>query len=160
MARNCLPCSRSMAQFPDAETYSPGEIMGVCPIRVTSSRSPLTLMRRTQKPFSALWKVTRSTRPARRSCSLVVSCGILGFSMGGVAEKYERTVSGAEYRLNQWNNSSDPQHFLNFLPEPHGHGSLRPTLASLRRKGCVSSSFEVRIFPIRDSIACMRRGSK
>ena len=25
-----------------------------------------------------------------------------------------------------------PWHFLNFLPLPHGHGSLRPTLASWR----------------------------
>jgi len=25
-----------------------------------------------------------------------------------------------------------PQHFLNFLPLPHGHGSLRPTFFSLR----------------------------
>jgi hypothetical protein len=28
---------------------------------------PTRLVRRTQKPFSALWKVTRSTRPARAS---------------------------------------------------------------------------------------------
>src|SRR5215831_18224817 len=25
-----------------------------------------------------------------------------------------------------------PQHFLNFLPEPQGHGSLRPTLVGVR----------------------------
>jgi len=36
-------------------------------MRVISSRSPFTLRRRTQKPFCSLWKVTRSTRPARRS---------------------------------------------------------------------------------------------
>jgi hypothetical protein len=26
-----------------------------------------------------------------------------------------------------------PQHFLYFFPDPHGHGSFRPTLAALRR---------------------------
>ncbi len=25
-----------------------------------------------------------------------------------------------------------PQHFLYFFPEPHGHGSFRPTLGALR----------------------------
>src|SRR5688572_24831457 len=29
------------------------------------------------------------------------------------------------------NQAVAPWHFLNFLPEPHGHGSLRPTLAHL-----------------------------
>ena len=53
-ALNCRPCSRSMTQVPEAETYSPGVTTGVCPIKVTSSRSPLTLSRKTQKPLSAL----------------------------------------------------------------------------------------------------------
>ena len=30
---------------------------------------PRAFARRTQKPFSVLWKVTRSTRPARTSCA-------------------------------------------------------------------------------------------
>lgn len=30
-----------------------------------------------------------------------------------------------------------PQHFLYFFPEPHGHGSLRPTLGALRRGSLV-----------------------
>jgi hypothetical protein len=34
---------------------------------VTKSRWPRAFARRTQKPFSALWKVTRSTRPASTS---------------------------------------------------------------------------------------------
>lgn len=29
-------------------------------------------------------------------------------------------------------NDHAAQHFLNFLPDPHGHGSLRPTLGPLR----------------------------
>ena len=36
---------------------------------VTSSRWPRTLTRSTQKPLSGLWKVTRSTKPARASRS-------------------------------------------------------------------------------------------
>ncbi len=66
-ARNCRPCSRSVTQLPEAEAYSPGETTGAWPMRVISSRSPFTFRRRTQKPFCSLWKVTRSTRPARRS---------------------------------------------------------------------------------------------
>ena len=33
-----------------------------------------------------------------------------------------------------------PQHFLYFLPLPHGHGSLRPTFGVDRRAGCGASS--------------------
>ena len=40
---------------------------------VTRSRCPRAFARRTQKPFSVLWKVTRSTKPARTSC--VDDCG-------------------------------------------------------------------------------------
>src|SRR5271157_2360099 len=37
------------------------------PTTVTKSRWPRALALRTQKPFSTLWKVTRSTRPASTS---------------------------------------------------------------------------------------------
>ena len=40
---------------------------GVCRPRSTRSRLPRACTFRTQKPFSALWKVTRSTVPARAS---------------------------------------------------------------------------------------------
>ena len=53
-AWNCLPCSRSVTQVPEAEAYSPGVTVGVWPTRVMRSRSPLTFSRRTQKPLSAL----------------------------------------------------------------------------------------------------------
>ena len=33
-----------------------------------------------------------------------------------------------------------PQHFLNFLPLPHGQGSLRPTLGPLRFTGVCGAS--------------------
>ena len=45
--------------------HSPAAIVAEWPTTVTKSRCPRALVRRTQKPFSALWKVTRSTRPAR-----------------------------------------------------------------------------------------------
>jgi hypothetical protein len=32
-----------------------------------------------------------------------------------------------------------PQHFLYFFPEPHGHGSFRPTLGALRRSSLVQA---------------------
>src|SRR6202049_4235821 len=50
--------------------YSPAAMDGAAPSTVTRSRSPRALMRRTQKPLSALWKVTRSTKPANGSRSL------------------------------------------------------------------------------------------
>src|SRR5262245_45384507 len=51
----------------DAVIHSPAVIVAACPTIVTTSRCPRTLARRTQKPFSALWYVMRSTRPARTS---------------------------------------------------------------------------------------------
>ena len=47
-----------------------GRNRGDCrrPTTVTRSRCPRAFALKTQKPFSGLWKVTRSTRPARTSC--------------------------------------------------------------------------------------------
>ena len=53
--------------FPVAVIHSPAAMVAEWPTTVTNSRCPRALVRRTQKPFSALWKVTRSTRPARAS---------------------------------------------------------------------------------------------
>src|SRR5215469_2234970 len=64
---NCWPWVRSLTHSPDAVTHSPAAITAAWPMTVIRSRWPRALMRRTQKPFSALWKVTRSTRPARTS---------------------------------------------------------------------------------------------
>src|SRR5882672_5700758 len=50
--------------------YSPGVIVAAVPTTVTRSRWPRTLTRRTQKPVSELWNVTRSTSPDRGSRSL------------------------------------------------------------------------------------------
>src|SRR3954469_20378183 len=74
-ALNCWPCVRSLTHSPEAVTHSPAEIVAACPTVVTRSRCPRALTRRTQKPFSALWKVTRSTRPASTSCADKLGCG-------------------------------------------------------------------------------------
>src|SRR4051794_32759224 len=66
-ALNCRPWVRSLTQDPEALTNSPAEIRAAWPTTVTGSRCPRTLTRSTQKPVSALWKVTRSTSPARAS---------------------------------------------------------------------------------------------
>ena len=63
-ALNCSPCVRSLIQSPLAVIHSPAETAGVCPTTVTRSRLPRACTFRTAKPFSALWKVTRSTEPA------------------------------------------------------------------------------------------------
>src|ERR1019366_1052025 len=52
---------------PEAVIHSPAEIMAAWPTTVTRSRWPRAFVRRTQNPLSLLWKVTRSTRPARTS---------------------------------------------------------------------------------------------
>ena len=46
---------------------SPAEMLAAWPTVVTSSRCPRAFTRSTQKTLSALWKVTRSTRPASAS---------------------------------------------------------------------------------------------
>src|SRR5919106_3948103 len=46
---------------------SPALITGAWPTTVTRSRWPRALTRRTQKPLSGLWNVTRSTRPVSAS---------------------------------------------------------------------------------------------
>src|ERR1039458_10148186 len=66
-ALNCWPCVRSLVHSPDAVIHSPAEMIAACPTTVTKSRWPRAFALRTQKPFSALWKVTRSTRPASTS---------------------------------------------------------------------------------------------
>jgi len=71
-ALNCRPWLRSFNQTPDAVIHSPAEIIAACPTVVTRSRWPLAFTRSTQKPLSWLWKVTRSTRPARTSVALSV----------------------------------------------------------------------------------------
>ena len=53
-------------------TNSPADIIAAWPTRVMRSRWPRALTRRTQKPFSELWNVTRSTNPARTSIELAV----------------------------------------------------------------------------------------
>ena len=57
--------------------HSPAETAGVWPTTVTRSRLPRVWTFRTAKPFSALWKVTRSTEPARVSKAgrLISLCG-------------------------------------------------------------------------------------
>src|SRR3954452_11364978 len=62
-ALNCWPCVRSLIHSPDAVIHSPAEMLAAWPTTVTRSRCPRAFARRTQKPFSAFWKVTRSTRP-------------------------------------------------------------------------------------------------
>src|SRR4051794_22902982 len=74
-ALNCWPWVRSLTHSPEAVIHSPAEIVAACPTGGTRARGPRALTRRTQKPFSALWEVTRSTRPARISWTDEVGCG-------------------------------------------------------------------------------------
>jgi hypothetical protein len=76
-ALNCCPWVRSLTHSPFAVIHSPAEIVAAWPITVTSSRCPRAFARRTQKPFSALWNVTRSTRPASTSWVDDSGCGFI-----------------------------------------------------------------------------------
>src|SRR5437867_964803 len=66
-ALNCWPWVGSLTHSPDAVIHSPAAMTAAWPMTVTRSRWPRAFARNTQKPFSLLWKVTRSTRPARTS---------------------------------------------------------------------------------------------
>src|ERR1700726_3725031 len=76
-ALNCWPWEWSLIHSPDAVTHSPAEMVAACPTTVISSRCPRALIRRTQKPLLSLWKVTRSTRPARTSWVDGSCCGFM-----------------------------------------------------------------------------------
>ena len=70
--------ARSLSIELQKQLNSPAEINAACPMTVIGSRWPRALTRSTQKPLSELWKVTRSTRPARTSVELTVDvCAIL-----------------------------------------------------------------------------------
>ena len=60
VALNCSPCSLSLTHQPSALSHSPAVTEGSDPTTVVSSRCPRAFTRRTQKPLSSLWKVTRS----------------------------------------------------------------------------------------------------
>jgi hypothetical protein len=72
------PASSPEAIFAWADEYASGRDHR----RVTENRDPAALPGAlacgTQKPFSSLWKVTRSTRPAKTSVGVLVlgTCGI------------------------------------------------------------------------------------
>src|SRR3984885_2443367 len=70
-ARNCWPWVRSFTQAPLIWTNSPALIIAAWPTTVIRSRWPLALIRSTQNPFSGLWNVTRSTKPAKASVAAV-----------------------------------------------------------------------------------------
>src|SRR6266478_9337655 len=76
-ALNCWPWVWSLTHSPDAVIHSPAEIVAAWPMTVTRSRWPRALARRTQKPFSLLWKVTRSTKPASTSWVDGSCCGLI-----------------------------------------------------------------------------------
>ena len=82
VALNCSPCSLSLTHQPSALSHSPAVTEGSDPTTVVSSRCPRAFTRRTQKPLSSLWKVTRSITPEISSVEGLRS-GIAAF-MGGV----------------------------------------------------------------------------
>jgi hypothetical protein len=69
---------RSFTHSPGAVIHSPAAIVAACPTTVTRSRCPRAFARKTQNPFSALWKVTRSTSPANTSWVDDCGCELIG----------------------------------------------------------------------------------
>src|SRR5215207_7984538 len=86
-ALNCWPWVRSLTHSPDAVTHSPAEIVAAWPTTVTRSRCPRAFARRTQKPLSELWKVTRSTRPASTSWVNDSACGFMRIARSSVSSR-------------------------------------------------------------------------
>ena len=81
VALNCSPCSLSLTHQPSALNHSPAVTEGSDPTTVVSSRCPRAFTRRTQKPLSSLWKVTRSISPEISSVAGLRS-GIAPFMLG------------------------------------------------------------------------------
>src|SRR2546426_12669300 len=81
VALHCSPCSLSLIHQPSALSHSPAVTEGSDPTTVVSSRCPRAFTRRTQKPLSSLWKVTRSIRPEISSVAGLRS-GIAAFICG------------------------------------------------------------------------------
>src|SRR5438094_9898853 len=81
VALNCSPCSLSLTHQPSALSHSPAVTEGSDPTTVVSSRCPRPFTRRTQKPLSSLWKVTRSISPEISSVAGLRS-GIAPFICG------------------------------------------------------------------------------
>jgi hypothetical protein len=96
-APSILPPNRPTHQ-PTALSHSPAVTEGSDPTNVVSSLCPRVFTRRTQKPFSSLWKVTRSISLEISSVAGLRS-GIAGFMRGshfptdakGLAELLSRT---------------------------------------------------------------------
>src|ERR1017187_6374147 len=78
VALNCSPCSLSLTHQPSALSHSPAVTEGNDPTTVVSSRCPRAITRKTQKPLSSLWKVTRSITPEMSSVAGLRS-GIAAF---------------------------------------------------------------------------------
>src|SRR5215831_1338907 len=104
-ALNCWPWMRSFTHSPDAVIHSPAAIVAACPITVTRSGYPRAFARNTQNPLSALWKVTRSTRPASTSWVDDCGCEFIGTIISATfARTYESgtdmAISSPAIRLN------------------------------------------------------------
>src|ERR1700724_1468725 len=91
-ALNCWPWVGSLTHSPDAVIHSPAEIVAAWPTTVTSSRWPRAFARRTQKPFAALWKVTRSTSPASTSWVDDSGCGFIRIVASSVLLLHARSA--------------------------------------------------------------------
>src|ERR1700737_3803100 len=87
-ALNCWPWVWSLTHSPDAVIHSPAEIVAAWPMTVTRSRWPRAFARRTQKPFSLLWKVTRSTKPASTSWVDGSCCGLICVATVGASHPH------------------------------------------------------------------------
>src|ERR1700692_419291 len=93
-ALNCWPWAWSLTHSPDAVIHSPAEMTAAWPITVTSSRWPRAFARRTQKPLSLLWKVTRSTRAASTSCVDGSCGGVIDAASAGASPSHVDSMDG------------------------------------------------------------------
>jgi hypothetical protein len=62
----------------------------------------------------------------------LASLGMTGLLHDDAQTWQRSTDSGIKPPLHKTNQAFRPWHFLYFFPEPHGHGSLRPTFAPAR----------------------------
>jgi hypothetical protein len=72
-------------------------------------------------------------QPSRPNRNMPASCPFTGLWLSKDVPHRDGQAEGRPAQFTV----APPQHFLYFFPEPHGHGSFRPTLGALRRGSIV-----------------------
>jgi len=149
---------RSLTHSPEAVIDSPAEMLAAWPTVVTRSRCPRAFARSTQKPLSALWKVTRSTRPANASRG---GDDEDGSGCRRIARRFRRPIpasrgDASKHTRPEFHSGEEK------TSRPDGQAANQPSSAALAdkrkssRKGTRKSANETRVSVLRGSLPTER----